>query len=596
MASLGDLVVNLRANKTDFDKGMQVATRHMAAFAAAAGAAVAGAVYKFAAFGDELQKNSLRTGIAVESLSALNYAAGQSGASVEAVAKSFAGLARFTNDLRRGSATAADAMRLMGLELDDLAGLSPEQSYRVLADAIAGIEDPLLQGAAAQQIFGRSGRELLPMLKGGSAEIDRLTAKAEQLGVVLDQQAADSAAAVTDAMDDLSTAVTAATVKFGAMFAPAVTAALTTLAQFIGENQAYIKAIGAAAVQTAVFAAALTTVSAALALYARRQAIAQALSGPKGWAILAGAAVFATAGLAALNSELAKQERNLNSVAAAQDKAAAAGQDNTVVARQTITFYREQEQIAEDMSAAFEAGLITPAQKLQAEIADVERKYMKAANAGGQFRVSLEQLRQQKLDQFLDATGYSAFFDTLSDELRVLRGETTRTAVQLEELAAKGIPAAQIDTLRAMQAERQKIIAQQEEERKKQEALTALREQKQARAEAILEKLKSPAEMVAEQIAEINTLVKDGFLTLAQGAEAIAQVKAGDEGEAKQPRQQTAGAMQRGSAEAFSAIVQAMGQKDPQVAHIDKMRKAVVAELQKLNKKKPVEIEEAGAV
>jgi hypothetical protein len=58
----------------------------------------------------------------------------------------------------------------------------------------------------------------------------------------------------------------------------------------------------------------------------------------------------------------------------------------------------------------------------------------------------------------------------------------------------------------------------------------------------------------------------------------------------------TAGAMQRGSAEAFSAIVQAMGQKDPQVSHIDQMRKAVVAELQKLNKKKPIEIEEAGAV
>ena len=204
MASLGDLVVNLRANKSDFDKGMQQATQHMAAFAAAAGAAVAGAVYKFAAFGDELQKNSLRTGVAVEALSALNYAAGQSGASVEAVAKSFAGLARFTNDLRRGSATAVDAMQMMGLELDDLAGLSPEQSYRVLADAIAGIEDPLLQGAAAQQIFGRSGRELLPMLKGGSAEIDRpdplgdLDGDGCALGAVLIDQSHDAVTGQTE--------------------------------------------------------------------------------------------------------------------------------------------------------------------------------------------------------------------------------------------------------------------------------------------------------------------------------------------------------------------------------------------------------------
>jgi len=73
-------------------------------------------------------------------------------------------------------------------------------------------------------------------------------------------------------------------------------------------------------------------------------------------------------------------------------------------------------------------------------------------------------------------------------------------------------------------------------------------------------------------------------------------VPAADDETRQQRESRTAGAMQRGSAEAFSAIVQAMGQKDPQVAHIDQMRKAVVAELQKLNKKKPIEIEEAGAV
>jgi len=56
-----------------------------------------------------------------------------------------------------------------------------------------------------------------------------------------------------------------------------------------------------------------------------------------------------------------------------------------------------------------------------------------------------------------------------------------------------------------------------------------------------------------------------------------------------------AAAMERGSAEAFSTIVQSMlGGGDSTTSAIDKMKKAVVNELQKLNKKQPVELQEAG--
>jgi hypothetical protein len=584
VASLGDLVVNLRANKSDFDKGMQQATQHMAAFAAAAGAAVAGAVYKFAAFGDELQKNSLRTGVAVEALSALNYAAGQSGASVEAVAKSFAGLARFTNDLRRGSATAVDAMQMMGLELDDLAGLSPEQSYRVLADAIAGIEDPLLQGAAAQQIFGRSGRELLPMLKGGSAEIDRLTAKAEHLGTVFDQRTADSAAAVTDAMDDMSTALTAATVRFGAMFAPAVTAALTAMAGFVGENQNLIRVIGVTAAGVGVFSAAMLLLSARTKAYAAAAAFAKMVTSPAGFLQVAAAVGVTVGAVAAINlalddtsdvstrtsAAIGNLTDDADDLAGAMDTAAAAAKqvpDWLGVTLRQLEDIRPPAKAASDQMLEFESNL----KRLQ--------KYTgMAANIGA----DVERFRQH-------ASGYTDALAEVQAELDILQGNATETSQKLARMAEFGVYESTLAILEQEIAKRDRILRQQEEQ-------NALMRDAQTDAAAIIQSLKTDEQLRADQVARIQELHDLGLLTAQQMEEAIAKLSPTEDTGQQQKRQQTAGAMQRGSAEAFSAIVQAMGQKDPQVAHIDQMRKAVVAELQKLNKKKPVEIEEAGAV
>ena len=58
----------------------------------------------------------------------------------------------------------------------------------------------------------------------------------------------------------------------------------------------------------------------------------------------------------------------------------------------------------------------------------------------------------------------------------------------------------------------------------------------------------------------------------------------------------TAGALQRGSAEAFSAIVQAMmGSGDPTVSAIQKMQKAIVDQLKK-NAPKNQQVELVGGL
>ena len=63
--------------------------------------------------------------------------------------------------------------------------------------------DEVQKAALAQDVFGRSGTRLLPLLKEGSEGIAALRQEAHELGVVFDQDAANSAAEFSDSMTRL---------------------------------------------------------------------------------------------------------------------------------------------------------------------------------------------------------------------------------------------------------------------------------------------------------------------------------------------------------------------------------------------------------
>ena len=163
--------------------------------------------------GDELQKMSLRTGVSVESLSAMKFAAEQSGASLDAFSDGLRKQARFLTDARDGLSTATDTLDSLGLSLEDVEGLNPDELFSRFADAIASTEDPFLQSAAAQEIFGRGGTALLPLLQEGADGIRRLTDEARATGNVMSTEAAEGAARFTDAINKVKNIVSGQVLK-----------------------------------------------------------------------------------------------------------------------------------------------------------------------------------------------------------------------------------------------------------------------------------------------------------------------------------------------------------------------------------------------
>ncbi|MCC7409961.1 MAG: hypothetical protein IT442_17980 [Phycisphaeraceae bacterium] len=197
------LVRGLRAAEAKlkaFGAGVRNLGLKLAALGAAIVAPLVASTKVFAKMGDDLAKMSARTGFSVETLSELGFAAELSGANVEDLEKSIRRMQATIVDAAQGLSTATDALTVLGLSVEDLAGLSPEQQFKLIADRLAGIEDPTLRAATAMDVFGRSGTMLLPMLAGGAAGIEELQKQARKLGLTISTADAKAAERFTDTL------------------------------------------------------------------------------------------------------------------------------------------------------------------------------------------------------------------------------------------------------------------------------------------------------------------------------------------------------------------------------------------------------------
>ena len=172
--------------------GIEIGTRLASGFASAARAAVdmASRVTESIAAMDDL---SQRTGVSTDALQGLQVAADLAG--VQNLEGALQKVSVVLGDAAAGSATAQKAFANIGLSVDDLLKLSPEEQFRAVASAIGDIQGPAAQAAAAVDLFGKSGVELLPLFASNLGEIEE---RAKQLGIVL---SADQVGAITE-MDD----------------------------------------------------------------------------------------------------------------------------------------------------------------------------------------------------------------------------------------------------------------------------------------------------------------------------------------------------------------------------------------------------------
>lgn len=201
----------------------------------------------FADAGGAVDDMAQRTGMSVEAVSSLGYAAKLSGADVATLEKGVRKMQMGIADAAAGVPGAADKFTALGLRVADLEKMSPDEQFVAIADRLSKIEDPALKSAAAMEYFGKAGADLVPMISGGAEEIRRLQEESNALGQTMGSKDAAAAAQLGDVFDKLFGVIGGLQNRIGAALAPLlidvgekIISLVATVSNWISENQQLI--------------------------------------------------------------------------------------------------------------------------------------------------------------------------------------------------------------------------------------------------------------------------------------------------------------------------------------------------------------------
>ena len=239
----------------------------------------------FADAGAAADDMASRTGMSVESITGLGYAAKQSGANMEAVEKSVRKMQQGISGAVMGNQQLRDMFGKVGVSVSQLRTMKPEQQFATIADAIARIHDPARQAAVAMELFGEDGAKLLPMLKGGSKGMMDMMEEAKSLGQVMSGEDARAAAELSDVFGKLMAVFSGIQTQVGAALAPMlitlgeyVIGVATSVVDWIDTNRDLIATLGQWAAYIAAAGAALVGLAGAAAVVSGGMAAMGALA------------------------------------------------------------------------------------------------------------------------------------------------------------------------------------------------------------------------------------------------------------------------------------------------------------------------------
>jgi hypothetical protein len=244
MALLGSLVVQLAVDTArfqgDLGRAASVAESRMknikdtagralgavAIAAAAAGGALVAALKSGIDRADNARDLAQALGLTTEELTRLEFAAKQSGAEVEDLTT---GLRAFSNQIAAAAGGQKSAVALfdaLGISVTDARGeLKPTS---VLLDEVANLFAKTADGAGktalAQDLLGRSGSKLIPVLNAGAEGLKEMADQSDRLGFTISTQTGKAADAFKDQIGLLGAVTTGFKTKLAAELLPTLNA------------------------------------------------------------------------------------------------------------------------------------------------------------------------------------------------------------------------------------------------------------------------------------------------------------------------------------------------------------------------------------
>ena len=149
---------------------------------------------------DQTAKLADRVGTTTEALVGLQHAGELAGGGAGAINDALSKLSKGLGAAAEDSGSARAGLEKLGLTLGDLLGKDPAEQFRVIAEGVSHLGTQEEKAAAATDLFGRAGGELVSVLELGRAGLDAMQADAEKLGITFSRVDAAKVEAANDAL------------------------------------------------------------------------------------------------------------------------------------------------------------------------------------------------------------------------------------------------------------------------------------------------------------------------------------------------------------------------------------------------------------
>lgn len=237
MAVIAKLSADLSANTSKFEKGMKGAQKRFDTFARtakkaglAAGGALAGVGVALTAMGikqlraiDETSKLSRALGVNIGKFQALAMVADEAGISQDQLGSAIKKSQRSIVEASRGLETYARTFRTLGLNVDDLLKLSPDEQFESIVNALSQIESPTIRAATAMEVFGRQGADVNNILENFKGNLDEARQFQDDFNITVSQFDANLIEEANDSVGRLGLAFNGAGNVMATRFAPLIT-------------------------------------------------------------------------------------------------------------------------------------------------------------------------------------------------------------------------------------------------------------------------------------------------------------------------------------------------------------------------------------
>ena len=257
MAVAGTLEIQLLANIARLQKDMDDAKRSVGGAMATIEKTVGGAVRAMGLLGgalsigafvsmakqaidtaDAINKLTQRTGLAAETLSQLQYAARLADVSSDSLTT---GIKKLNQSIAGGLAGDKEKLAVfksLGITLTDTAGRTKtaDQVLLEMADTFAKSRDGAGKTAAAIDLLGKAGDEMIPLLNGGSQAILDLMKEADRLGLTISGDFAARAEEFNDNLTRIQTQSEKLAISLGGDLVDGLGKAMKAMADAVAEG------------------------------------------------------------------------------------------------------------------------------------------------------------------------------------------------------------------------------------------------------------------------------------------------------------------------------------------------------------------------